>query len=202
MGKTLFSVLAVAVVLATVLLFTVGITGPSDDAVRAGITGETVDVHETDSNEEEEVQESPSEEVVNAKTGSFGFEGFGPGKSHLGTFDEWDARLYLSEGEIAGFEGVVDATSVNTGIGGLDKHLKSADFFNVEIHPTITFVGNIQAEQMVGGLTFLGVTKEINFPITKEEGKISADFILDTKEFGLNNAAANSEVRIEFSLTK
>ena len=61
------------------------------------------------------------------------FEGFGPGKSHLGKFDNWNGELFLENQEIVGFEGTIQTNSVNTGIGGLDTHLNSEDFFNSKI---------------------------------------------------------------------
>lgn len=57
--------------------------------------------------------------------------------------------------------------SVDTGSADRDGHLKSADFFDVETHPEITFVakrvegasGN--GFDLVGDLTIKGVTKEV-----------------------------------------
>ena len=66
----------------------------------------------------------------------------------------------------------IDAASVNTDDAGRDKHLRSADFFDVEKYPTITFkstavkdLGNGRLE-VTGDFTMHGVTKSITFPIT------------------------------------
>jgi polyisoprenoid-binding protein YceI len=63
-------------------------------------------------------------------------------------------------------EAQLDAATINTGDAGRDKHLKSADFFDVEKYPTITFkskkiIGRPGAYKLVGDLTMHGVTKEV-----------------------------------------
>ena len=81
-----------------------------------------------------------------------------------------------------------------------DNHLKSADFFNVELNPKITFSSDSLNQDISGNLTVNGVTKPIKLEVefggvnvdpwgnTKAgftfEGKISR------KEFGLNWNAA------------
>ena len=54
----------------------------------------------------------------------------------------------------ATFEGEIDATGVWTGELARDKHLRSADFFDVENHPKITFSGRFT--ERTGGTTFKG----------------------------------------------
>jgi len=61
----------------------------------------------------------------------------------------------------------IDATTVNTGESKRDDHLKSADFFNVQQFPTMTFkskkVEQVSAGKLkvTGDLTIRGVTKEV-----------------------------------------
>lgn len=61
----------------------------------------------------------------------------------------------------------IDATSINTRNEGRDKHLKSADFFDVEKFPTITFTSKSVAAagagkfKVTGDLTMRGVTKQV-----------------------------------------
>ena len=64
-------------------------------------------------------------------------------------------------------EAKIDATTVHTRDEQRDGHLKSADFFDVEKYPTITFVstkvektGDSEAK-VTGDLTIHGVTKEV-----------------------------------------
>jgi polyisoprenoid-binding protein YceI len=54
----------------------------------------------------------------------------------------------------ASFEGEIDATGIWTGEPARDQHLRSADFFDVERHPKITFGGRFT--ERTGSTTFQG----------------------------------------------
>lgn len=59
----------------------------------------------------------------------------------------------------------IDASSVHTGVGPLDEHLKSADFFEVETYPQITFTSTSAIQtgaaslRLTGDLTIKDQTK-------------------------------------------
>lgn len=61
----------------------------------------------------------------------------------------------------------IDAGSIDTNVPDRDKHLRSADFFDVEKHPRITFASTAPASikngkgQLQGNLTLHGVTKPV-----------------------------------------
>ena len=66
----------------------------------------------------------------------------------------------------------IDTTSIDTSHAERDKHLRSADFLNVEKFPKATFVstayeGDAQGGTMKGNLTRMGVTKPIAFDVKK-----------------------------------
>ncbi len=67
---------------------------------------------------------------------------------------------------------VAQVASVNTGNERRDTHLQSADFFEAEAYPELTFkstsVRAVSATQLIatGDLTIKGVTKSIDLPIT------------------------------------
>jgi len=69
------------------------------------------------------------------------------------------------------FEGEIDATRIWTGEPERDAHLRSADFFDVESHPKITFAGRFT--ERLGGthfkaltdLTIRGVTRPVELQI-------------------------------------
>lgn len=71
-------------------------------------------------------------------------------------------------------EATIDVTSIDTRQEARDNHLRSADFFDVENHPTMHFVskrveGNIASEfLLVGDLTIRGSTQEVTLAVTNE----------------------------------
>jgi polyisoprenoid-binding protein YceI len=90
---------------------------------------------------------------------------------------------------------------IDTQSADRDRDLRSADWFEVDKYPTMTFVaksvsGMPQAFSVVGDLTFHGVTKSVTLT-GKELGKISdargrthvgfsAGTTIDRREWGLN----------------
>jgi len=94
----------------------------------------------------------------------------------------------------------LDAASIDTRDANRDKHLRSADFFDVENYPTWTFISTsvsaAGAEAVItGDLTIHGVTREVelttefNGTATDAYGKLRAGFSARTeisrKDFGL-----------------
>ncbi len=75
----------------------------------------------------------------------------------------------------------IDASTVDTSVDARNKHLKSADFFNIEKYPTLTFKSTSVKRtgagklQIIGDLTLAGVTKpvtlDVDGPATPQEQK-------------------------------
>jgi polyisoprenoid-binding protein YceI len=86
-----------------------------------------------------------------------------------GYFREFDAKLTTSKDDFsdAYVEVTIKAASINTDNAQRDTHLKSADFFEVEKYPTLTFKsksftkGEEGMYDIAGYLTIKGVTKEV-----------------------------------------
>ena len=143
-----------------------------------------------------------------------------------GRFADVTGTISIDEADLAG--STVDVTigtaSIDTRQEQRDAHLRSADFFDVENHPTLTFVSR-QVEtsgsgklRITGDLTIRGVTREVVLE-TAEEGRgkdpwgnervgFSASTAIDRREFGLtwNNALetggvlVGNEVRISLDV--
>lgn len=99
----------------------------------------------------------------------------------------------------------IDATSVDTHDENRDNHLRSADFFNVEEHPTWTFASTgVRGEgtrwQLDGDLTIAGITRPVTLEVAYEGvtqdpwGGTRAGFTASTQinreDFGLTWNAA------------
>ncbi|HEY2646149.1 MAG TPA: YceI family protein [Candidatus Acidoferrales bacterium] len=99
-------------------------------------------------------------------------------------------------------EVTIDAASVNTREPQRDEHLRSADFFDVANHPTLSFrsrrIESLGDEnlKMTGDLTIRGVTREVTFdvegptPSVKDpwgniRAGITASAKIDRKDFGV-----------------
>lgn len=72
----------------------------------------------------------------------------------------------------------IDAATITTGNEQRDGHLKSADFFDVENHPTITFTSTSakadgDAVVLTGDLTIKGVTRSVD--VVWEFGGVAKD---------------------------
>jgi polyisoprenoid-binding protein YceI len=64
----------------------------------------------------------------------------------------------------------VDLSSVNTGAPDRDNHIRSADFFHVEQHPTMTFQSTGVRQDgddflLDGDITLRGITKPVTFKL-------------------------------------
>jgi polyisoprenoid-binding protein YceI len=88
-----------------------------------------------------------------------------------GRFDKFEGTIVTTEDPLASSVNVtVDASSINTNNEQRDGHIKSADFFEVESHPTWTFtstgIKDEGGEQLLqGDLTIKGVTKQVAFSL-------------------------------------
>ncbi len=88
-----------------------------------------------------------------------------------GRFNVFSGALQLDEKNLANSSAdvTVQATSIFTNVEKRDNHLRSADFFDVEKFPTLTFKstkvtpGENGSFQMAGDLTIHGVTKPVVF---------------------------------------
>lgn len=94
------------------------------------------------------------------------------------------------------------ATSVDTGVAGRDKHLRTADFFDVEKFPDMTFKSTKVEKKgknlmVTGDFTLRGVTKQISFPVQiagflppdeRSGGKmgVMAETSINRRDYGVN----------------
>jgi len=143
-----------------------------------------------------------------------------------GKFAGVDGTLHLDVENPTASHGsfTVDAASLNTGVEQRDGHLRSADFFDAETYPTISFAStSVDAKdgadyEVTGDLTVKGVTRPVTFDVEflglyqSMAGARRAGFHATTKinreEFGLNwNVALETggwlvgkDVKIEIDL--
>ncbi|MEJ1089887.1 YceI family protein [Microbacterium sp. Mu-80] len=123
-----------------------------------------------------------------------------------GTFGVKSATLVAPENPLdAKVEANVDVTSINTQDEGRDAHLRSADFFDVENHPSMEFVSTgtrVENGDFIvdGDLTIRGITKPVSFefefggfgqdPYGNYKAGASAKTVINREDFGLTWNAA------------
>jgi polyisoprenoid-binding protein YceI len=121
-----------------------------------------------------------------------------------GNFTGLSGVLKLDEADPAhsSVDASIDVTTINTGDAQRDGHLKSADFFEAEKFPALTFKStNVEHAggrdyKVAGDLTMHGVTKTVTFTVEEvsEPAKdpwgnlrigLSATTKINRKDFGL-----------------
>ncbi|MDT0156927.1 YceI family protein [Microbacterium sp. ARD32] len=118
-----------------------------------------------------------------------------------GSFGVKEATLVAPENPLeARVEAKVDVASIDTNDDNRDAHLRSADFFDVENHPTMEFVSTgtryEDGEFLVDGdLTIRGITKPVTFefdfggfgqdPYGNYKAGASAHTVINREDFGL-----------------
>ncbi|WP_107942168.1 YceI family protein [Metasolibacillus fluoroglycofenilyticus] len=125
-----------------------------------------------------------------------------------GAFDSYSAQIEaadLADLSTANISFAIDAASINTRSEDRDNHLKSADFFDAEQFPKITFQStSIEKSgddyKVTGDLTIKDVTKPVTFDVefngkgTNPWGQavygFEAETSINREEFGLTWNAA------------
>jgi polyisoprenoid-binding protein YceI len=117
-----------------------------------------------------------------------------------GRFGEVTGTLVVPERGTPTVEASIAATSVDTRSEQRDAHLRSPDFFDVEHHPALTFVGrHFEARgdegRLSGDLTIRGVTREVTLAVESlgaardpwggERIAFTATTKLNRRDFGL-----------------
>jgi polyisoprenoid-binding protein YceI len=121
-----------------------------------------------------------------------------------GRFTDFEGTIEYNEAnpEQSSVNFTIQATSVDTAEPDRDKHLRTADFFDVETYPTITFHSKRMTKRggdafdVIGDLTMHGVTKEVVLPVAHmgrakdpwggDRLGFEAETSLNRKDYGLN----------------
>jgi polyisoprenoid-binding protein YceI len=118
-----------------------------------------------------------------------------------GRFDDFSGTVTIAPNPLdSKVEATVNLASVSTGDAKRDEHLVSADFFDVERHPTMTFTTTAVKEdggdyRLFGDLTIRGVTRAVDFDLEFEgvntdpwgntRAAFSAQADINRRDFGL-----------------
>jgi polyisoprenoid-binding protein YceI len=124
----------------------------------------------------------------------------------FGRFREAEGRFTLDEdtGEISNVRVVVKTASVDTTVEPRDRHLKSADFLNVEKFPEMVFEskGTTKLEgrkgELRGYLALVGITRPLALSVTWNKSAISP---LPGKPYVAGMSARASFRRSEFGMS-
>lgn len=125
-----------------------------------------------------------------------------------GRFNDFNGTIEFdrSNPQNARVDVTIQAASIDTGEPDRDKHLRSADFFDVDKYPTLRFVSTSVTPRdgntydVAGELTIHGVTRHVVLPATflgsasdpwgNAKSVFEADLTLNRKDFGLTWNAA------------
>ena len=143
-----------------------------------------------------------------------------------GRFKDFEGTVRYDDKDVtkSSVEFTAKATSIDTGVEARDKHLRTADFFEVEKYPTLSFKSTRverkgkDAYVLHGDLTLKGVTKPVQLPFTlagaikdprgNTRFGVEAQTTINRRDFGINfggpmtggGLSIGDEVNIELNL--
>jgi polyisoprenoid-binding protein YceI len=157
---------------------------------------------------------SPGEWNLDPARSELGFStrimiGLVPVRGHYSGFD---GELHIDSAGNASGTLRVEAETISTGIKKRDSHLRSKDFFHVDLHPHMTFELNGLTPNTDGAVTLTGTLHirdrelPINTPVSvglvDSDGlRINADFEVDHRAAGFEVKRLPRTVRIQATLT-
>lgn len=116
-----------------------------------------------------------------------------------GVFEKFKGSVDIDAADITRSKAdvTIETASINTGINMRDKHLRSADFFDVVKFPTMKFVSTrIEAGtdkvKVTGDLTIKGVTKQVVLIVEDPKSlqgdriKVGTTATVNRQDFGVN----------------
>lgn len=142
--------------------------------------------------------------AIDTATSSVGFTAAKITRSHDGSFSRFEGTIELDRASLA-----ASSVRVSIELGSLEldpadlaRHLLTADFFDVAVHPTATFVstsviegatgsiaGTAATHTIAGDLTLHGRTQRITFPaiveVTSTGVRARSEFTIDRRDFGI-----------------
>ena len=132
-----------------------------------------------------------------------------------GRFRDFDGHIWLdrTKPEDSRVDVTIQAASIDTSYENRDKHLRSADFFDVEKYPTITFKSSKVVPkgqdlyEVTGDFTMHGVTKTLTVPVRhtgflnlgkQEKAGFELTIPINRKDFGIawNRTSDNGGVML------
>ena len=128
----------------------------------------------------------------------------------IGNFTKFDAKITSSKEDFsdAKVELNAETSSINTANEGRDKHLKSADFFDAEKNPKITFVSSSFKKgagknmySVTGELTMHGITKTVTFEATYKGKTTNPYSKKETSAFHIHGSIKRSDFQIAPTMT-
>ncbi|MEO0341567.1 MAG: YceI family protein [Bacteroidota bacterium] len=130
-----------------------------------------------------------------------------------GNLSEMSGQITFDPNDLAnaGFNVCVNTATIDTNNPKRDEHLRAADFFDVEKHPTICFkstsvTGSSDQYTAKGTLSLLEKTQTVDIPFTYSDGNFSGQLMLNRFDYGLGTkfpsliVGKNIEIKIECTL--
>ena len=131
-----------------------------------------------------------------------------------GSFKKFETAIEFNESANApnSIKATIQVESIDTGIEARDKHLRKEEYFNVDAHPTLTFIstqilkttsGSFIAE---GNLSIKGISKVVKIPFTYNNAIFEGALSLNRRDYGVGGSSITMsddvEVKLKIAIVK